>query len=279
MPGAGAGWAIVRCTPGTSPMTALREALVSQMSGDADAIKELVRVEDRSGMVSAAARWRRRHDHAVIIVDQFEELMTLNASEIQTEFASVLHELVLQSDIFVLLSMRDDFLMACNRHEALRPIVSDLTLLDPPTGANLRRALVQPAMKCGYRLEDDELVEKMLAEVEGERGALPLLAFAAARLWEMRDRETGLLTRQAYEDIGGVGGALARHAEATVDRIGSEHIGIVRELFRNLITAEGTRAVREWNELLSVFGGDPNTQTNVGAGFTPARDSRVSERG
>jgi hypothetical protein len=29
-----------------------------------------------------------------------------------------------------------------------------------------------------------------------------------------------------------------------MDRIGSERIGIVRELFRNLVTAEGTRAVR-----------------------------------
>ncbi len=74
-----------------------------------------------------------------------------------------------------------------------------------------------------------------------------------ARLWEKRDRDTGLLTRQAYHDIGGVGGALARHAEATIDRIGVERIPIVRELFRNLVTAEGTRAVREWDELLSVF--------------------------
>jgi WD40 repeat protein len=74
-----------------------------------------------------------------------------------------------------------------------------------------------------------------------------------ARLWEKRDRENGLLTRQAYHDIGGVGGALARHAEATIDRIGHERLPIVRELFRNLVTAEGTRAVREWDELLSVF--------------------------
>ena len=127
-------------------------------------------------------------------------------------------------------------------------------LLLPPTGAALRRALVQPAMKCGYRFEDDELVDEMLAEVEGERGALPMLAFAAARLWEKRDRGSGLLTRQAYQDIGGVGGALARHAETTIDVIGHERVPIVRELFRNLVTAEGTRAVREWDELLSVFG-------------------------
>jgi hypothetical protein len=50
-----------------------------------------------------------------------------------------------------------------------------------------------------------------------------------------------------------VHGALARQAEATVDRIGHEHLPTVRELFRNLVTAEGTRAVREWDELLSVF--------------------------
>jgi WD40 repeat protein len=113
--------------------------------------------------------------------------------------------------------------------------------------------MIQPAQKCGYRLEDDELVEKMLAEVEGERGALPLLAFALARLWENRDREAGLLTRQAYHDVGGVGGALAQHAESTIDHIGADRIAHVRELFRNLVTAEGTRAIREWDELLSVF--------------------------
>ncbi len=245
IPGAGTGWAIIRCTPGTSPLSALREALASEMSGDPDAMKELVRTEDSSATISAAGRWRRRHDHALLIVDQFEELVTLNSLADQELYASVLQDLVLEADIFVLLSMRDDFLMACNRHEALRPIVADLTLLDPPTGANLRRALVQPATKCGYRFEDDDLVDEMLTEVEGERGALPLLAFAAARLWEMRDRETGLLTRQAYGDIGGVGGALAKHAEATIDRIGVERIPVVRELFRNLVTAEGTRAVRE----------------------------------
>ncbi len=126
-------------------------------------------------------------------------------------------------------------------------------MLGPPVGPALRRALVQPATKCGYRFEDDELVDEMLAEVEGERGALPLLAFAMARLWEKRDRNEGLLTRQAYHDIGGVGGALARHAEETIDRIGVERIPVVRELFRNLVTAEGTRAIREWDELLSVF--------------------------
>ena len=48
-------------------------------------------------------------------------------------------------------------------------------------------------------------------------------------------------------------GALAQHAEATLDRIGAERQGMVREIFRNLVTAQGTRAVAEREELLSVF--------------------------
>ncbi len=93
----------------------------------------------------------------------------------------------------------------------------------------------------------------MVESVEGARGALPLLAFAVSRLWEKRDRERKLLTRAAYEEIGGVAGALAQHAEATMDRIGAERQPVVREIFRNLATAQGTRAVVEREELLSAF--------------------------
>ena len=79
----------------------------------------------------------------------------------------------------------------------------------------MKRALRDPAAGQDVCFEDDALVEEMTAAVSSERGALPLLAFAASRLWEERDRERRLLTRDAYERIGGMGGALAQHAEAT----------------------------------------------------------------
>ena len=73
-----------------------------------------------------------------------------------------------------------------------------------------------------------------------------------------RDRKRRLITRQASTDIGGITGALARHAEATLQGIGGDRLPIVREIFRNLVTAEGTRAVREWDELLSIFSDSPS---------------------
>ena len=152
---------------------------------------------------------------------------------------------------------------------------SELTAIGPPTGAALRRALVQPALKCGYRFEDESVVEEMLVQVAGERGALPLAAFAMARLWDTRDRERGLLTRSAYDEIGGVGGALAQHAEATLERIGQDRLPIVRELFRNLVTAERTRSVIDRDELLSVFRDSPSDRDTASDVFDALVDARL----
>ena len=132
----------------------------------------------------------------------------------------------------VVLSLRDDFLLQCQLFEELHPVFAELTPLIPPVGEALRRALVQPAQLSGYRFEDERLADDIVQSVAQERGALPLLAFAMARLWEHRDRELGLLTRRGYEEIGGVAGALAQHAEATLETIGAVRLPIVREIFR-----------------------------------------------
>ena len=273
------GWRAVIATPGNRPFAALGQALVDELAGDAEIMKDFLRFEEPDVAVSLVSRWRRQHDQVLIVIDQFEELFTQNTPDVQTRVAELLGKLALEADAHVLLSIRDDFLFYCSGQPALSPMFSELTPLRPPSGTALRRAVVQPALKCGYKFEDDSLVEEMVGEVSDERGALPMLAFAAARLWDHRDRETGLLTREAYEHIGGVGGALAQHAEATLDRIGQDRISIVRELFRNLVTAQGTRTARDREELLSVFNereGEPLSPqapkpSVVGEGLAPSR--------
>ena len=249
------GWAAIVATPGTRPFTALVQVLLPELETEREALESLLRFEDPEVAVQLFARWRQRHAQALVVVDQFEELFTQTPAPAQEAYATLLHRLAIEADVHVLVAMRDDFLLQCHRFELLQPIFADLTPLGAPTGAALRRAVVQPALKCGYRFEDEALVETMIAEVEGERGALPLLAFACAQLWDRRDRERGVLSRAAYEEIGGVAGALAQHAEATLEGIGRDKAPLVRELFRNLVTAQGTRAARDRDELLSVFPG------------------------
>ncbi len=199
------------------------------------------------------SRWRQRTGEALLVIDQFEELFTLNPEETQQRFAALLGRLTEETGVHVLLSLRDDFLFRCHAFPSLAPVFRDVTPLGPPSASALRRALVEPAARLGVRFEDETLVDEMVTAVEKERGALPLLAFAVSRLWDERDRESKLLTRAAYVRIRGVEGALAEHAEALLREIGPERERVVREIFRNLATAEGTRAAREREELLSVF--------------------------
>jgi len=247
------GWGVIVVSPRGAPLLALREALVTELGDDAAALRSLLREHDHDATVDGVRRWRWRHDEALIVIDQFEELFTLSPPAEQAAFTDLLSRLTFEADAHVLLSLRDDFLVRCRQHSGLAPVFESLTVLLPLAGPDLRRALVQPARDCGYGFEDDALVATMLAEAAGERGALPLLAFAMAQLWEQRDRDRGLITREAYAAIGEVGGALARHAEAVLERIGPARLDMVREIFRNLVTAEGTRAIADRQELLSVF--------------------------
>jgi WD40 repeat protein len=245
------GWAAVMCAPGVNPFRSLGQALAPQLADDAEALSQLVGFDDLETALGLLGRWRRAHNEALVVVDQFEELFALSAKEEQARFAELIGRLATEADVHVVLLMRDDFLMRCSEHDALARVFTELTPLRPLSGNALRRALEEPAKREGFSFEEG-LVEKMLQAVEGARGALPLLAFAVARLWEKRDRERKLLTRKAYEEIGGVAGALVQHAEQTLERIGLEKEPIVRELFRNLVTAQWTRAVADREELLSV---------------------------
>ncbi len=273
------GWGVASGTPGASPALALARALIPDLAGDAVTISELLQGVQEFSLsggsdraVSAVRSWRRKSDEALIVVDQFEELSALNAPEVQARYAALLGRLAEEADVHVLLSLRDDFLFRCGEHECLRPVFKDLTPLYPPSPDALRRALLEPAARRGVRFEDDALAEEMVEAVASERGALPLLAFAVSRLWEDRDRSRKILTREAYERIEGVAGALAQHAEATLSQLGPEREGMVREIFRNLVTAQGTRAAADRAELLSVFA---DRQEEAGAVLDALVDARL----
>ena len=247
------GWAAIVATPGDAPLRSLGQALAPHLASDPDVLRKLVTFEDPETAFELLSRWRRSHEEALVVVDQFEELFTLNPLESQARFATLLGRLAGEANIHVLLSMRDDFLMRCHEHKALAPVFESLTPLGAMSREGLKRALVEPASRRGYRFEDEALVDEMIGAVEGARGALPLLAFAVSRLWERRKPEEKLLTRDAYRDIGGVAGALAQHAEETLERIGGAMEPTVREVFRNLTTAQGTRAALDREELLSAL--------------------------
>ncbi|MCE9578291.1 MAG: protein kinase, partial [Deltaproteobacteria bacterium] len=174
----------------------------------------------RPGHAPLAAFARVALDDAplVIVVDQFEELFTLGADADERErFAAALVAASRRAQVRVVLTVRDDFLARAGALPALRDqLAQGIELVATPSADELVRILTEPARRAGYDFDDPELPTRMVRAVAAEPGALALLSFTAARLWELRDRAFHRLTRAAYEAIGGVEGALAAHAEAVL---------------------------------------------------------------
>ncbi|HEU4404817.1 MAG TPA: SUMF1/EgtB/PvdO family nonheme iron enzyme, partial [Polyangiaceae bacterium] len=100
----------------------------------------------------------------------------------------------------------------------------------------------------GLRFESEDMVDALVAAAT-QAGGLPLLQFALAELWEARDEAAGLIRRSALEAIGGVGGALAKHADALLVTLAPAQRAEARRLLVRLVTLEDTRVRRTGAEL------------------------------
>ena len=244
-------WDSIVMRPGPQPLVALAARLEAHgitVAPTADAIA-------RELPPAVAARDRT----LVIVVDQFEEVLTLCRDPAARQgFVDALTRAAPSAEgpIRVVCTLRDDFLMRIEQLSGMREaFASGLVLLGMPSRDDLQRILIEPGRRAGYEFEDAELPREMVDAVADRPGALPLLSFTAARLWELRDRHFHQLPRKAYQAMGGVGGALAQHAEATLTAMVADEQRLCREAFRHLVTADGTRAVLSRGELEQVMGG------------------------
>src|SRR5262249_29034537 len=201
------------------------------------------------GHLGHVLRLRARRDgrRMLLFVDQFEELYTLVQDPLErAAFTACLSAAPdpATTPLRVVLSIRSHLLdRVAAADQCVGELPQGLFFLGPPTREGRRDALTQPAEMAGFRFEQQDIVDNMLDHLETTPGALPLLQFTAAKLWETRDIARRLLTRQSYAAMGGVAGALASHADRVVGDIGRQKRGLVRAVLLGVVTAERTRAI------------------------------------
>src|SRR6185312_13745240 len=106
--------------------------------------------------------------------------------------------------VAVVLTMRSEFLGACASFRPLKDALdAHLVQVEPMRTVELREAIERPAYLVGCEVEP-ALTERLLADAEGQAGALPLLQFALTEVWNKRDVRK--LTLRAYEALGGIEG-------------------------------------------------------------------------
>jgi hypothetical protein len=254
-------WETLVIRPGRSPLESLA-AVISPMVATAvnlaDEMQEQKKLVEtlrkEPGHLGHVLRGRARRDsrRLLLFVDQFEELYTQTADPAErAAFTACLSAVAddATSPLRVVLSIRSDFL---DRVAEDQRFVSELTqglfFLGPPNRDGLSDAIVQPAEMAGFRFENPQMVDDMLNHLESTPGALPLLQFAAMKLWDARDKPRKLLTQSSYQAMGGVAGALASHADRVVENLGAKQ-ALVRAILLRLVTPERTRAIVPMAEL------------------------------
>ncbi|MFH9075793.1 helix-turn-helix domain-containing protein [Streptomyces alboflavus] len=180
-----------------------------------------------------------------LVVDQFEEVFTLcrDTGERAGYLARLLAAAEPGSRLRVVLGVRADFYGRCAEHRGLADALREANLLvGPMSPAELREAVVRPAQATGLIVER-ELTARLVAEVDGEPGGLPLLSHALRETW--RRRRGRALTMEAYEAAGGVRGAIAQTAEEVYTRLSADHAELARLILLRLIApGEGSQDTR-----------------------------------
>lgn len=227
--------------------SALSEPALSVPELDGKARQQLaLELQQQPGRLSLLLQHLAEQEggRVLLVVEQLEELQTLvDDGRVRLAF---MQALCLAADdplspVRVIFTLRDDFLARLSHGAEAQEVLSRVFVLQSPEASALRELLIKPVEAVGYAYDDPTLVPELVEAVGNESTGLPLLQFAARMLWDRRDKQRRLLCRSAYDAMGGVVGALARHAENVLEGFSPAQLWVTRELLLRLVTSEGTR--------------------------------------
>jgi hypothetical protein len=238
-------WDAISFTPGSDPFHRLASGLIPLLE---PAMTERARLAEAEGLGRDLARGRTRLESVInrvieksngtgrllLIVDQFEELFTITPDPDRRPFAGALLRALGKARFTLLVTLRADFysqIITLDRElsDRLAPAQVNIGAL---TREELRESITCPANLVGLQFEPG-LVDRILHDVGTEPDNLPLVEFALTGLWSRR--QDRILTNGAYNDIGGVTGALAQRAETEFGKLTSQEQTAARRLFSRLV--------------------------------------------
>jgi formylglycine-generating enzyme required for sulfatase activity len=205
-------------------------------------------------VVEQVVKNQRGTNRLLLGVDQWEELYTYTkedkarklgartavvgapgdkARKISTRFIEEVLSATETAPLTVVLTLRADFYGEALTHRDLSDRLQAAQVnLGPMSREELERAVREPAKKAGLEF-DVGLVDRLLDDVGGEPGNLPLLEFALKQLWSAR--RGNRLQHAVYKSMGGVRGAIARRAEDVYAKLDMGQKGIAERVFTKLV--------------------------------------------
>ncbi len=171
----------------------------------------------------------------LLVVDQFEELFTLASEVARERFIELIETIAELQKVRVIATMRADFTANVTEVPALAHLFQGrgIFLLPAPGVLGLTEMIRRPAQATGWEVGKD-LCDRILTDTGTGPGALALMAFALHEVYD-RGKQSGNLTLENYQSLGGVAGAIQVQAENALKRLGQTDPRVLHALFSNLV--------------------------------------------
>ncbi|MDQ3764589.1 MAG: hypothetical protein M3460_24460 [Actinomycetota bacterium] len=211
----------LRLIPGSDPLPELARALAVtanrlQMGWSASDVRRMLEESGSDGLRRVTddllAAGPATHQRLLVSIDQAEELFSWRTPDARQHFAQLLGVAV-AGPVRVIVAMRSEFLDDLRELSALTGVPIEAYVLAPLEREMLGEVIQGPAKVARLRLENGLAAQLVTDTGSGE--SLPLLAFTLRQLAEGLP-VGGTLTLSRYQDLGGVQGALTRHADAAL---------------------------------------------------------------
>jgi len=186
----------------------------------------------------------------VLVLDQFEEIFLQESITplMRKAFIELIYVLVHSQQCWVIATLRSDLYHRCAELPTLAKLLegSGQYLLTPPNISELTQMIRLPSFAAGLQFEthpqtQERLDEVLLQSMVDNPESLALMSFTLDALYEQRN-EQGYLTFAAYEQLGGLEGALAQRAEAVFQQVSIAAQTRLPALMRTLITVSSKDA-------------------------------------
>lgn len=186
----------------------------------------------------------------LVIVDQFEELFSLSKKDNK---AALFIQLLLESiknkqhKIYVILTLRSDFLGSCTEFEGLTEALNKSQYLVPRLTENqYKEAILGPLGVYKYKISDEFL--KMLTQsIDSREDQLSVLQHAMMRtieLWKTNNEGKGDIDTHHYKAIGTMEKALSNHAEEAFEELEEEEKKVCKKMFQVLVNFDNLQITK-----------------------------------
>jgi eukaryotic-like serine/threonine-protein kinase len=224
------------------------EQLAAMLAGDAGAAPILRALARVAANIKAEKRYDRPVEaRLLLLVDQLEELFSATVTDAaRASLVRLIATLARSGKVYVLATLRSSSYGALAQEPELVTLKDAGAALDVavPGPEVLAEIVRRPAAAAGLVFEQRKdagadagksLDEALLTAAGGNADALPLLGFTLQSLFAARDGDR--LTFAAYEQLGGLEGAIGRAAEQAFGELDAAAQATLPQLLRGLAEA------------------------------------------